>query len=215
MKLCFSTFAAVLLKCKPHTTSQVQLFRTTLASLHPGNDIAYSDTYISDLVHGKKNVPTLDAEDARKCNRLSITAYFSEHVIPLLDPNKKDIVILALKDIIKKDTSLANDTIAELVSNQTKSQILQSERHNYADFLAGIFLYVLIYVNNRGTRIYADKITDEYINQLSVKESDSISSFPLFNFKALPYNSALAEAICKLSAISCLPFYNSKKTDNC
>ena len=173
MKLCFSTYASILVKGKARTTTQVGLIRALFQCI-PQHYDAFDDGGISDIVNGKKNVPDGDIDLAKKCDPRSVAASFKETILKLLDNNKKGCIVLALKDVMANDTDLANDTKIEMVNGMTKTAFLQRDSLVYADLLAGIFLYVLIYTDNRGTRNEAKLITDEYLDSFKDK-ADSLS----------------------------------------
>lgn len=163
MKLCFSTYASILVKGKARTTTQVGLIRALFRCI-PQHYDAFDDAGISDIVNGKKNVPDVDIDLAKECNPRSVAASFKETILKMLDNNKKGRIVLALKDIMANDKDLADDTKIEMVNGMTKAAFLQRDSLVYADLLAGIFLYVLIYTDNRGMRDEANVITDGYLD---------------------------------------------------
>ena len=163
MKLCFSTYASILVKGKARTTTQNGLIRALFQCI-PQHYDAFDDGGISDIVNGKKNVPDVDIDLAKECDPRSVATSFKETILKLLDNNKKGCIVLALKDIMENDNDLADDTKIEMVNGMTKTAFLQRDSLVYADLLAGIFLYNLIYTDNRGTRNEAKIITDEYLD---------------------------------------------------
>ena len=55
MKLCFSTYASILVKGKARTTTQIGLIRALFQCI-PQHYDAFDDAGISDIVNGKKTV---------------------------------------------------------------------------------------------------------------------------------------------------------------
>lgn len=55
MRLCFGTYAKVLLRCRRTGVTQVELGREMLLSVNGNVSVHYSDSSISDLVNGRKN----------------------------------------------------------------------------------------------------------------------------------------------------------------
>ena len=199
MKLCFSTFASILVKCKARSTTQVGLGRAILNTLHPDYEGDYSDTTISDLVHGKKNLPDPDVDDAKNCDPKEIADRFRANVLPLLDNNKKSNIVLAIKDIISQDSSIAGDTRIELVNGMTKAAFCERDTYVFPEVLAGIFLYILLYTNNSGTRADADLVTNDliagYDGQTDVSFIETYSDVAALDTKALPIDTHLAALI--------------------
>ncbi len=173
MVLCFSTFSSILVKCKAQSTKQVALGRAMLNALHPNCEGDYSDSSISDLVHGKKNIPILDVDDAKNCNPKKLAEQFRKDVIPLLDSNKIGNIVLALKDVVSQDSIIERNTIVELVNNMTKQAFLEKDAFVFADLLAGLLLYIIRNTNNSGTKSDADSVTSEYVTSFDLQK-DSI-----------------------------------------
>ncbi len=171
-KLCFSTFATVLKLCKPKRVSQKKLCGTMLQSIVPTYDIREDDGAVSDLIRGIKNLSPIITENASKVEPKLISNYFKTHLIDMIDHNKKGIIVLALKDIITSDNSINPNTVIENVNNITKSQLMNQNTFVLEDFLAGILLYTLLYVENRNTNDAVKEITKEYIESFEDKKLD-------------------------------------------
>ena len=173
MRLCFSTYASILVKGKARTTSQVELIRALFGCL-PNHFDAFDDAGISDIVNGKKNVPDDDVILAKSCDPRTVSVSLKDGFLKLLDNNKKGCIVLALKDVIRQDSDLNDDTQIELINGITKAAFLQRDTLVYADLLAGLFLYVLIYTQNHSSRAFAKQITDDYLNGFK-PSADSIA----------------------------------------
>ena len=163
MKLCLSVFVRALLCCRLPYVTQLSLGRALLGSLHEGESVFYSDSTISDLVNGKKNQNPDDVEQARACDPSALSVRIAQDVVPLLDASKIPLLVLALKDVIAKDEEIAESAIVECVSKMTKAELLATQECVSTDFLAGVFLYAVTHVGNRGTGDYARQITHEYM----------------------------------------------------
>lgn len=173
MKLCFSTYASILVKGKARTTTQIGLIRALFQCI-PQHYDAFDDAGISDIVNGKKNVPDDDVDKVKKSDPRTVASSFKENILKMLDNNKKSCIVLALKDVMAKDKDLADDTKIEMVNGMTKAAFLQRDSLVYGDLLAGIFVYILIYTDNRGTRDEAKIVTDDYLGGFKDK-ADSLS----------------------------------------
>ena len=169
LKLCFSTYVSVLLRGKARTTNQGDIVRALFNTL-PNHYDAFDDTEISFIVNGMRNVPDVDIPLAKDCDPHIVSDNFDKDILTLLDNNKKSLIVLALKDIIAKDKDIRDDTVIELVNGITKAAFLERDSYVYADLLAGLFLYILIYTDNRGSKDMAKAITEEYLNGFRDKE---------------------------------------------
>ena len=163
-KLCFGSFAKVLTLCKAKSVTQKWLCGTILLSIASTYDIRDDDGPTSDLILGKKNLSPNVTDAALTADARATSSYFKQSILPLLDSNKRNLIILALKDIIASDDAIEPDTIVEKVNYMTKATIAGRDAFVLEDFLAGIFLYTAVNVENRNCEESVKKITDEYIN---------------------------------------------------
>lgn len=216
MKLCFSTFASLLVRCKATSTTQVHLVRSLLNALHPKYEGDYSDATISDLVHGKKNVPPTDIACAKECAPPKLVDQLSP-VLLLLDNNKKANIVLALKDIISQDTEIADDTQIELVNGMTKAAFCGRDSFVFPDLLAGVLLYILLYTGNSGTKQDAEAITPEYVSafdgQADISFLTSYSNIEMLNSKAFPLDAHIAAMLAEAEG-KCIRCGRPIATDN-
>lgn len=162
-KLCFGTFATILKKCMAKRVTQKRLCGTMLLSIAPTYDISGEDGTVSDIMLGKKNLSPIVTDAAPNVDPQVISDYFKQNVLHMLDSNKRSLIVLALKDIIASDNTIEPDTTVEKVNDMTKETIVRRNAFVLADFLAGIFLYTVLNVENRSCENSVNEITDEYI----------------------------------------------------
>ncbi|MEK4359930.1 ABC-three component system protein [Paenibacillus sp. FSL M7-1455] len=171
-KLCFGTFATILKLCKAKSVTQKGLCGTILLSIAPTYDIRNDDGTVSDLILGKKNLSPNVTDVAPTADARATSNYFKQNILPLLDGNKRSLIVLALKDIIASDGTIKPDTIVEKVNDMTKATIAVRDAFVLEDFLAGIFLYTAVNVENRNCEESVKEITDEYIKSFDSKKTD-------------------------------------------
>ena len=171
-KLCFGAFASILKVCRAKRVSQKLLCGTMLLSIAPTYDIRSDDGTISDLVLGKKNLSPNVTADAPTADHRAVSDYFKQNILHMLDSNKRSLIVLALKDIISSDDSIAPDTIVEIVNGMTKETIVKRDAFVLEDFLAGIFLYIVLNVENRNCEVNVKEITDEYIQSFEDQKAN-------------------------------------------
>jgi hypothetical protein len=171
-KLCFGTFATILKLCKAKSVTQKGLCGTILLSIAPTYDIRNDDGTVSDLILGKKNLSPNVTDAAPTADARATSNYFKQNILPLLDGNKRSLIVLALKEIIASDVTIKPDTIVEKVNHMTKATIAGRDAFVLEDFLAGIFLYTAVNVENRNCEESVKEITDEYIKSFDSKKTD-------------------------------------------
>lgn len=188
VKLCFGSYAMVLKTCKASPITQQNLVLSLLRSVCSNFYIQHDDyRTVHSLIHGHSNIPTDVKVYVEGARALEVADYFRENIIPLLDPNQWSNIILALKDILAADTTIIDACELELVNHHTKSEILTRDSFVLADLLAGIFLYIARYTDNRGQEESIRAITDEYIHSFDSRRDEItfIRSYTLSNNDAV------------------------------
>ena len=182
-KLCFGTYASVLVKCMPQTVTQKQLVGTMLLSVNDQYDIRTDDAAVSALVRGRTNVSEYVSLYIDDKSPAEITACFRSNVIPMLDLNKQSNIVLAIRSIIAEDVDITDDREIELVNGLTKADILSRDSFVLADFLAGIFIYTVKYTANNKQESNVKEITDAFIKSFDKRRSEIsfIASYGLSN----------------------------------
>lgn len=171
-KLCFGTFATILKKCMAKRVTQKRLCGAMLLSIAPTYDISGEDGTVSDLILGKKNLSPTVTDAAPDADPHAISDYFKQNILQMLDSNKRSQIVLALKDIIASDDSIEPDTVVEIVNGMKKEDIIKRNAFVLEDFLAGILLYTVLYVENRNCESSVREITNEYIQSFEDKKLD-------------------------------------------
>lgn len=171
-KLCFGTFATILKICSAKRISQKLLCGTMLLSIAPTYDIRGEDGTVSDLILGKKNLSPNITDKVPTVDPRAVSNYFKQHILNMLDSNKRSLIILALKDIIASDNTIEPDTIVEIVNGMTKKSIVRRDAFVFEDFIAGVFLYTVLNVENRNCEDSVKETTTEYIQSFEDQKMD-------------------------------------------
>ncbi|KPU44492.1 hypothetical protein OXPF_19860 [Oxobacter pfennigii] len=169
-KLCFGTFSTILKICMVKRVTQKRLCGTMLLSVAPAYDIRGEDGTVSDLILGKKNLSPIVTDSAPQADPHTISNYFKQSIISMLDGNKRSLIVLALKDIIASDGTIEPDTIVEKVNGMTKEAVLKRNAFILEDLLAGIFLYTVLNVQNRNCEDSVKEITGKYIQSFEYQK---------------------------------------------
>ncbi|KOA21178.1 NACHT domain protein [Clostridium homopropionicum DSM 5847] len=167
-RLCFGTYASVLRSCIPKkktklVTPQKKFIGIVLMSLNRAYDITDNGYMTTRLVSCNNSLPADITEKAQDANVKVVAEYFKKKVIPILDPNKTKLAVLAIRDIIASDTTIDGDTVVDLVSDITKSTLLTQNEFVLEEFLAGVFLYTARAVDNTVGKDFAKAINDGYV----------------------------------------------------
>ncbi len=200
-KLCFGSYATVLKRCMAKSATQKRLCGMILLSIAPEYDIRDDDGVTSDLVLGKKNLSSYVTDPAPTADAHSVSDYFKQNILPMLDGNKRSLIVLALKDIVASDDSIEPDTVMERVNGMTKADITRRDAFVLEDFLVGIFLYTAANVENSNCQDSVKEITDEYIQSFDVQKTTIafLTSYSSFSTKTAEEITIDAHALALLT----------------
>lgn len=190
-RLCFGTFAQVLRLCKLEegvndrdiVGKMTRTVDPTCQYIHKDNATAVSRLFsctgnlskgnIKDSGSAAVKKPGKSLSDvinaSQRANKEEVVEKFRKNVIPLLDEDKKERVVLALLDIIEKDEILDGDKKLsfEKYIGQTKNALLSQSKFALDEFLTGIFLYTTAAgVKNTVGKETFKRLTPQYINEL-------------------------------------------------
>lgn len=189
-RLCFGTFAQVLRLCKIESVFGYVLLGTmtrtvdpTCQYIHQNNASAVSRLFscTGNLSNGnisdsgsaaiKNNGESISnvINASQRADKNKVVQRFREDVIPLLDEDKKELVVLALLDIIERDSVLDGDKKLsfEKYIGQTKNALLSQGDFALDEFLAGVFLYTTAAgVMNTVGKETVKNLTFDYISKL-------------------------------------------------
>ncbi|GHU37069.1 hypothetical protein FACS1894105_08490 [Clostridia bacterium] len=173
-KYCFGAFAVALKGCLPkkgkcYLTPQKIIISVLLMSINEKYDMSTDDDEISHLLSCDSNLSNEIRIPAQSADGKTISEYFQTKIIPMLDPNKRKIAILVIRDIILNDDDIDDDTIVDKISGTTKKALRNQSEFCFADFLTGCFLYTVTDVDNTAGKQYVKQITDDYINSFAHK----------------------------------------------
>ena len=217
-RLCFGTFAQILRLCKLENVTDPVLVGTMTRTVDPDCQYINSDnaTAVSRLISCNGNLSNGRATSrgssavkkpgesisnvinaALKVNKMEVVQKFRKDVLYLLDEDKKERVVLALLDIIEKDSFLdAEKKLSfEKYVGKTKIALLSQDEFAFDEFLAGIFLYtVAAGVVNTVGKDTVKGITVDYLNRLTNTRGIKIVAHASQENK-VPQNISISEAI--------------------
>ncbi len=196
MRLCFGILGRVLRACKlEQGVSDVKLVGELTKSIDPECEYGDSDgTAVSRLLSCDQNLSNGSArrkgqkksssysefesgyltnrlsnviEEAKRVSRGYVAANIAKNVMPLLDEDRKELIVLALFDVIASDTVIDTERKAsfEKYVGEKKNSLLMRRDIVLPDFLAGLLIYTVIVVTNTDGKADANKVDRAYVDQ--------------------------------------------------
>ena len=195
LRLCFGTLGRVLRECKIKTVSDVELVGALTKTIDPACEYGTSEgTAVSRLLSCEQNLSNgqsrrvgqrmrtdhSEFESGYGTNRLSdvvnaaltadrhtVAQKIKEDVFRLLDPDRRDLCVPALFDIIASDTLINTEKAASFQTyvGMSKSALLSPHKIYLPELLAGLLIYVVAAVVNTEGKQCAKKIDRAYVDR--------------------------------------------------
>jgi len=180
MELCPGTFLTVLKYCKANSTRQKKLGAAVFNALQPGFYSEDDDSGISAAFRGNRNIGSFIQLNYEEMSPAEVAVRVKDDVLPLLDRNKWNDFICAVKAIIEA-SDIDDDTEIEMVNHFSCSQILGKQEFVFSEFLAGVLIYVSRYADNLHKESIVKQVTADYINDAVSKrpENHFVESYSL------------------------------------
>lgn len=205
MRLCFGILGRVLRACKlEQGVSDVRLVGELTRSIDPECEYGDSDgTAVSRLLSCEQNLsnggarrkgqkrgsPSSDfdsgyltnrlsnvIEEAKKVSRKAVAKNIANNVLPLLDEDRKPLIVPALFDIIASDTVIDTDRKAsfEKYVGEKKNSLLSQSEILLPDILAGLLIYSVLAVTNTDGKTDAGKVDRTFVDRFK-KSAESFT----------------------------------------
>ncbi|MCR5322946.1 MAG: hypothetical protein K6E85_06725 [Lachnospiraceae bacterium] len=170
MKLCIGTFFTLLALCKLRKTRMRDLTSKLIMGLDKDFVETDDDSGLSAVRRGARGLSVKAVEAARKEDPNKLAKYFDENIISILEAEKKDIIVLAIIDMLQKDSEIPLDMDVDRYSGMTKESVISCKRFVLPNFLAGIYLYVASDRSYKGVENYVKQVNNSYLEMLSDRE---------------------------------------------
>ena len=204
LRLCFGVLGRVLRECKlKQGVSDVLLIGELTKTIDPLCEYQQSEgTAISKLLSCTQNLSngnarrigqkqateTSDFETGFLTNRLSnvvaaaqtadrreVARKIADNVLPLLDKDRRRLIVPALYDIISSDTVIDSEKSAsfeEFVGLRKNQLLAKHEKIVLPDLIAGLLLYTVVAVVNTDGKDCAKKIDRAYVDRFKQSVDD-------------------------------------------
>ena len=222
MKFCFGTLANILVLCGIPQLKKLRLVNEIVKSVDSSANL--TSYTVTTLLQCAANLPDSRSNGlgeiitkARDAEPRKVAQYFAKNVIRLIDPNKRKLAVLAIRDLVMSD-DISNDTVVEMVSGTTKKALQKQSQFVLSDFLAGVFLFSTT-LDNRAGKAVADEIAEEYMQSFAAVQDSIAFVVPQAEVEArddsTAFDSYLANAREKYGEVKTLLFKDEPKPFYC
>ena len=113
-----------------------------------GYEVTYAYPNFNKIHSASQNLPTEVMQMALKKDARDIERYFIQIIIPALEESRKKNAVLALKNVILKDTTIADTTQLGTIGNLTKNDLKNKNDFVLSEFLTDVFIYAVAKTDN-------------------------------------------------------------------
>ena len=161
-RLCFGTIMTILYQARSHKVTNKSICNALFSCF--GKTVeSYDSSTPGHLKSGKINVPPDVIDVARKTNADELDAAVQKNIIPLIKLSQQEAIVRSLKDIIRNDSSIMDNTVIGYCSGYEKQSILGGQVFCISSLLASVIYYACIEVKNSDCAEAIKSITGEYV----------------------------------------------------
>ena len=161
-RLCFETIMTILYQARSHKVTNKSICNALFSCF--GKTVeSYDSSTPGHLKSGKINVPPDVIDVARKTNADELDAAVQKNIIPLIKLSQQEAIVRSLKDIIRNDSSIMDNTVIGYCSGYEKQSILSGQVFCISSLLASVIYYACIEVKNSDCAKAIKSITGEYV----------------------------------------------------
>ena len=99
---------------------------------------------------------------ALKKDAHAIERYFIQSIIPAMEEARKRNAVLALKNIILKDATIADSTQLGTIGNLTKNDLKSKNEFVLSEFLTDVFIYAVAKTDNTVETAFTKSIKKDF-----------------------------------------------------
>ena len=164
MVLCFGALVKVLKYCAKPKVNNKTLCGAVLSVINNyyGEIFETNDSGVSRLLSCTDNLSPADViGPARSISPETVSAGMQEYVLPLLDPEKIPLAMLALQDMA---LSSINEDDSK-VGRMSRADLMLMISFNPPEFLADVLLYTATEVENKAGKSTINNVTKEFVDK--------------------------------------------------
>ena len=210
--LCYGSYVKVLHICGVNSQKQEDVHRELMASVDDLSHIGDVASQASRLFSCKMRLNRRLIEDVREADPVAIRENMERYIEEWINPSMLESAVAAIRVIIEEDEYIPENCVVDCITNITKADLRQRHDVDAVDFLAGTFIYAVLYVDNRRGIISVYGINEDFVEDAarqfrerrSLITNKSATSNYLVSLQDKQLDSSLSEPsksfISKLSA---------------
>lgn len=172
-RLCFGTLMKILYYSRNQGVTNKSLCDAIFSSYSKSTE-SYDSSLPGHLKSGHDNLPPDVIDAARSTSFQDAEKVFLTRVVSLIKDSKRESVVRAIKDILRDDSNIQDQTVIGYIEGYEKINITTNSTFSLSALLASVFYFAIIEVKNQECKEAIKEIDKKYV------ESFELSSEPIF-----------------------------------
>lgn len=172
-RLCFGTLMHILYQARNQKVTNNLLCDAIFSSYDQSIELRDS-SLPGHLKSGRDNVPPDVIDAARNTSFEDAEKVFQTKVVSLIKDSKRESVVRAIKDTLREDSNIQDQTVIGYIEGYEKINITTNSTFSLSALLASVFYFAIIEVKNQECKEAIKEIDKNYV------ESFESSSEPVF-----------------------------------
>lgn len=168
---CIGAYIKVLLSCAVKGETQASFCPKLFGLLDKTVAYSLSEDSIGQILSGSQNLNPEWITAARGIKAAYAERYFYQIIRPCIEDQKKELLVIGLKEIIKND-SMKMDIELGTISKMTKQEFLEMNVLPLTQVLTDLFLYAVIHTDNRDQNKFLKGIKKNYCDQFASRRDE-------------------------------------------
>ncbi len=178
--LCLGSYYKILYLCSPKKSTH-EVLGNAILNLIGDNNVSITTDKMCHIADCTQEAPQESIDNINNTNKELLIIEFENKVIPLLCSDKYEIIILALTDLLDKDTQISS--IAK-IGEYTKDDVLSKSEFIFAEILVDFLLFTLNSIDNKSGINFIKSINKKFIDTFDSKKT----TIKLYNSSAKKVN---------------------------
>lgn len=147
-RLCFGTILNLLYQAKSAQTKQHQICRVMFSAFNTDMD-SYDNSIVGHLKSGHDNVPADLVNKAKSTSIDEVNKKIAAELLPLISQEKHKSIVRAIKEILREDATIGDDTVVGITPGYEKKNIISLSTFTFNELIAQILYYAIVCVSNK------------------------------------------------------------------
>jgi len=161
-RLCFGTLMHILYQARNQKVTIKSLCDAIFSSYAQTTE-SYDSSLPGHLKSGHNNVPPDVIDAARNTSFEDAEKIFQTKVVSLIKDSKRESVVRAIKDILREDSNIQDQTVIGYIEGYEKINITTNSTFSLSALLASVFYFAIIEVKNQECKEAIKEIDKNYV----------------------------------------------------